>query len=121
VEEWLSTCYLPDHTELQERTLKTTRSMVVGTGASSTTASRGRHHRLRVLHRERDVVAEHDIRIDNFCEVNGDVVAGRRLHREGVKINGKLVVRGDSTSATTFTSRRAWTRGAGSRSGSHAG
>ncbi|MDD1659832.1 MAG: acyltransferase, partial [Methanomicrobiales archaeon] len=97
VEEWLSTCFLPDGTELQERTLKTAYSMVIGDrcvvdyGLSADDIIVCEFSTVNG-----DVVAENDVRIDNFCEVEGNVVAGADAFiGEGVKIGGKLVVRGN--------------------------
>ncbi|MDD1660163.1 MAG: acyltransferase [Methanomicrobiales archaeon] len=97
VEEWLSTCFLPDKTELQERTLKTGRSMVIGDRCVIDYGLSGDDIIVCEFSTVNgDVVAENDVRIDNFCEINGDVVAGADAFiGEGVKIGGKLVVRGD--------------------------
>jgi len=97
VGEWLSTCYLPDKTELQERTLKTIRSMVIGDRCVIDYGLAGDDIIVCEFSTVNgDIVSENDVRIDNFCEVNGDVVAGADAFiGEGVEISGTLVVRGD--------------------------
>lgn len=92
-----STCILPDRTELQERILKTTSDILVGDHCSIGYGLYGNDVvvcELSTLFG--DVVAEGDLRIDNFCEVHGTVICnGDAYLGEGVKIHGKLTVGGN--------------------------
>jgi predicted acyltransferase (DUF342 family) len=97
VADWMSCCYLPDSTELQEHTLITDRPMVIGDRCQIDYGLQA----AEVLVCEfctinGAVVSTGDVRIDNWCEIIGDVVAEQDAYiGEGVKIRGKLVVRGD--------------------------
>ncbi|MEA5037356.1 hypothetical protein SDC9_23533 [bioreactor metagenome] len=91
------TCYLPDKTELQERNLKTKHDILVGDHCDIGYGLYGDDiviSELSVMHG--DIVAEGDLRIDNFCEVHGTVLCnGDAYLGEGVKIHGKLSVGGN--------------------------
>ncbi|MDO5845870.1 MAG: acyltransferase [Methanocorpusculum sp.] len=92
-----STCVLPDKTELQERILKTTSDILVGDHCSIGYGLYGNDVvvcELSTMYG--DIVAEGDLRIDNFCEVHGTVICnGDAYLGEGVKIHGKLTVGGN--------------------------
>jgi len=90
-------CTLPDHTELQERTLKTEQDIIVGEKCRIDYGLSGKDVVVCEFSRiNGSVVAAGDARIDNWCEVNGDVIVDEDAYLgEGVKILGKLVVRGD--------------------------
>lgn len=91
------TCVLPDKTELQERILKTKNDILVGDHCSIGFGLYGNDVVVCELSTmEGDVVAEGDLRIDNFCEVFGTVICnGDAYLGEGVKIHGKLTVGGN--------------------------
>lgn len=91
------TCVLPDKTELQERILKTKNDILVGDHCSIGYGLYGNDVVVCELSTmEGDVVAEGDLRIDNFCEVFGTVICnGDAYLGEGVKIHGKLTVGGN--------------------------
>lgn len=95
--EIFKTCVLPDKTELQERILKTKNDILVGDHCSIGYGLYGNDIivcELSTMHG--DVVAEGDLRIDNFCEVFGTVICnGDAYLGEGVKIHGKLTVGGN--------------------------
>ncbi len=91
------TCYLPDKTELQERNLKTKHDILIGDHCDIGYGLYGDDiviSELSTMHG--DIVAEGDLRIDNFCEVHGTVLCnGDAYLGEGVKIHGKLNVGGN--------------------------
>ncbi len=91
------TCVLPDKTELQERILKTKTDILVGDHCSIGYGLYGNDIAICELSTMYgDVVAEGDLRIDNFCEVHGTVLCnGDAYLGEGVKIHGKLSVGGN--------------------------
>lgn len=90
-------CYLPDKTELQERNLKTKHDILIGDHCDIGYGLYGNDiviSELSTMHG--DIVAEGDLRIDNFCEVHGTVLCnGDAYLGEGVKIHGKLSVGGN--------------------------
>lgn len=90
-------CTLPDHTELQERTLKTGQDIVIGERCRIDYGLFGNDVVVCEFSKiNGDIVAGGDARIDNWCEINGDVVVEEDAYLgEGVKIQGKLVVKGD--------------------------
>ena len=95
--ELFKTCYLPDKTELQERNLKTKHDILIGDHCDIGYGLYGDDiviSELSTMHG--DIVAEGDLRIDNFCEVFGTVLCnGDAYLGEGVKIHGKLNVGGN--------------------------
>ncbi len=95
--ELFKTCYLPDKTELQERNLKTKHDILIGDHCDIGYGLYGDDiviSELSTMHG--DIVAEGDLRIDNFCEVHGTVLCnGDAYLGEGVKIHGKLSVGGN--------------------------
>ena len=95
--ELFKTCVLPNKTELQERNLKTKSDILVGDHCNIGYGLYGNDIaicELSTMHG--DVVAEGDLRIDNFCEVHGTVICnGDAYLGEGVKIHGKLTVGGN--------------------------
>ena len=95
--DWIKACILPDHTELQERTLKTGQDIVIGEKCRIDYGLYGNDVVVCEFSKiNGDIVAGGDARIDNWCEVNGDVVVEEDAYLgEGVKIQGKLVVKGD--------------------------
>ncbi|HOI13278.1 MAG TPA: polymer-forming cytoskeletal protein [Methanoculleus sp.] len=95
--DWIKACILPDHTELQERTLKTGQDIVIGEKCRIDYGLFGNDVVVCEFSKiNGDIVAGGDARIDNWCEVNGDVVVEEDAYLgEGVKIQGKLVVKGD--------------------------
>lgn len=96
-QDWMNQCSLPDGTELQEHTLKTGNTIIVGDRCTIDYGLKGKDVvvcEFCILNGS--IVAEGDVRIDNWCEVNGDVVAAADAYLgEGVKIHGKLIVQGD--------------------------
>jgi predicted acyltransferase (DUF342 family) len=97
VHNWLAQCALPDDTELQEHTLKTDQSIVIGDKCTIDYGLQGQDVIVCEFSTiNGNILADGDIRIDNWCEVNGDVVTGQDAYLgEGVKIHGRLIVRGD--------------------------
>lgn len=95
--DWIKACILPDHTELQERTLKTGQDIVIGEKCRIDYGLFGNDVVVCEFSKiNGNIVASGDARIDNWCEVNGDVVVEEDAYLgEGVKIQGKLVVKGD--------------------------
>ncbi len=95
--DWLRACTLPDHTELQERTLKTGQDIVIGEKCRIDYGLSGNDVVICEFSKiNGNIVAGGDVRIDNWCEVAGDVIAEEDAYLgEGVKIQGKLVVKGD--------------------------
>jgi len=95
--DWIRACTLPDHTELQERTLKTGQDIVIGERCRIDYGLFGNDVVVCEFSKiNGDIVAGGDARIDNWCEINGDVVVEEDAYLgEGVKIQGKLVVKGD--------------------------
>lgn len=95
--DWNRACTLPDHTELQERTLKTGQDIVIGERCRIDYGLSGNDVVVCEFSRiNGNITAGGDVRIDNWCEVAGDVVVEEDAYLgEGVKIQGKLVVKGD--------------------------
>jgi predicted acyltransferase (DUF342 family) len=97
VHNWLAQCALPDDTELQEHTLKTDQSIVIGEKCTIDYGLQGQDVIVSEFSTiNGNILADGDIRIDNWCEVNGDVVTSEDAYLgEGVKIHGRLIVSGD--------------------------
>ncbi|NYT05796.1 MAG: acyltransferase [Methanomicrobiales archaeon] len=97
VSEWLMQCALPDDTELQEHTLKTGRSIVIGDRCKIDYGLQGDDIIVCEFSSiNGNILADGDVRIDNFCEVTGDVVSRQDAYLgEGVTIKGRLIVSGD--------------------------
>ena len=95
--DWIRTCTLPDHTELQERTLKTEQDIIIGERCRIDYGLSGNDVVVCEFGKiNGNIIAAGDARIDNWCEITGDVVVEEDAYLgEGVKIQGKLVVRGD--------------------------
>jgi len=96
VKDWHNHCLLPDGTELQEHSLKTSRNIVVGEFCQIDYGLRGSDVYVGESSKIREYVwANGDTRIGNWCEIGGDVIAKEDAYiGEGVKINGKLEVNG---------------------------
>jgi predicted acyltransferase (DUF342 family) len=96
VKNWHRHCLLPDGTELQEHSLKTTRDIVVGEFCQIDYGLRGKDVYVGESTTIREYVwASGDARIGNLCEIGSDVIAKQDAYiGEGVKIAGKLVVSG---------------------------
>jgi predicted acyltransferase (DUF342 family) len=97
VHAWMQQCALPDGTELQEHTLKTSQSILIG---DRCTIDYGLHGDDVIVSEfctiNGNVLAEGDVRVDNWCEVYGDVVSWQDTYLgEGVTIHGRLIVSGD--------------------------
>lgn len=90
-------CLLPDNTELQERMLKTKHDILVGDHAKIEFGLSGADIAVCECTELRgDIIAEGDLRIDNFCEVFGTVICnGDAYIGEGVKIHGKMTIGGN--------------------------
>jgi predicted acyltransferase (DUF342 family) len=97
VHNWLWKCTLPDTTELQEHTLKTDRSIVIGDHCKIDYGLQGDDIMIAEMTTiNGNILADGDIRIDNWCVVTGDVVTYQDAFLgEGVKIHGRLIVTGD--------------------------
>jgi predicted acyltransferase (DUF342 family) len=94
---FLTRGYFPDHTELQEHILVTDSDIVVGDRCQIEYGLTGECVAVcefsRVLG---NVTAHGELRIDNFCQIQGDVTAEENAFLgEGVHIKGKLTVHGD--------------------------
>jgi len=96
VKDWHRHCLLPDGTELQEHSIKTSRDIVVGEYCQIDYGLRGNDVFVGESSKIREYVwANRDTRIGNWCEIGGDVIAKRDAYiGEGVKIFGKLEVAG---------------------------
>jgi predicted acyltransferase (DUF342 family) len=96
VRNWHRHCLLPDGTELQEHSIKTSRNIVVGEFCQIDYGLRGADVYVGESSKIREYVwANGDVRIGNWCEVGSDVIAKEDAYiGEGVKINGKLEVHG---------------------------
>ncbi|HOB17791.1 MAG TPA: polymer-forming cytoskeletal protein [Candidatus Methanoculleus thermohydrogenotrophicum] len=95
--DWIRGCTLPDHTELQERMLKTDQDIVIADRCRIDYGLSGKEIVVCEFCKiNGNIMASGDARIDNWCEISGDVVVEEDAYLgEGVKILGKLVVRGD--------------------------
>lgn len=95
-QDWHRHCLLPDGTELQEHSLKTSRDIVVGESCQIDYGLRGNDVFVGESSKIREYVwAARDTRIGNWCEIGNDVIAKRDAYiGEGVKIFGKLEVNG---------------------------
>jgi predicted acyltransferase (DUF342 family) len=96
VKDWHTHCLLPDGTELQEHSIKTTRDIVVGEFCQIDYGLRGNDVFVGESSKIREYVwANGDTRIGNWCEIGSDVITKQDAYiGEGVKINGKLEVAG---------------------------
>ena len=96
VKDWHKHCLLPDGTELQEHSIKTSRDIVVGEFCQIDYGLRGNDVFVGESSKIREYVwANGDTRIGNWCEIGSDVIAKQDAYiGEGVKINGKLEVAG---------------------------
>jgi predicted acyltransferase (DUF342 family) len=96
VKDWHKHCLLPDGTELQEHSLKTSRDIVVGEFCQIDYGLRGNDVFVGESSKIREYIwANGDTRIGNWCEIGSDVIAKRDAFiGEGVKIFGKLEVNG---------------------------
>ena len=96
VKNWHKHCLLPDGTELQEHSIKTSRNIVIGEFCQIEYGLRGADVYVGESSRIREYVwANGDARIGNLCEIGSDVIAKQDAYiGEGVKINGRLVVSG---------------------------
>jgi predicted acyltransferase (DUF342 family) len=96
VKDWHKHCLLPDGTELQEHSIKTSRDIVVGEFCQIDYGLRGNDVFVGESSRIREYVwANGDTRIGNWCEIGSDVIAKEDAYiGEGVKISGKLEVGG---------------------------
>ncbi|WP_298666930.1 polymer-forming cytoskeletal protein [uncultured Methanofollis sp.] len=97
IQDWIYQCSFPDGTELQEHTLKTGNTIIVGDRCTIDYGLKGKDVVVcEFTTLNGGIYADGDVRIDNWCEVNGDVIAaGDAYLGEGVKIHGKLFVQGD--------------------------
>lgn len=95
--EWLWQCTIPDGTELQEHTLKTDRSIIIGERCSIDYGLKGDEILISEFCKiNGNINTEGDFRLDNWSEVKGDIyVYGDAFLGEGAKISGRLVVEGD--------------------------
>ncbi|MDD4137855.1 MAG: polymer-forming cytoskeletal protein [Methanoregula sp.] len=96
VKDWHKHCLLPDGTELQEHSIKTSRDIVVGEFCQIDYGLRGNDVFVGESSKIREYIwADGDTRIGNWSEIGGDVIAKQDAYiGEGVKINGKLSVAG---------------------------
>lgn len=96
VKDWHKHCLLPDGTELQEHSIKTSHDIVVGEFCQIDYGLRGNDIFVGESSKIREYVwANGDTRIGNWCEIGSDVIAKQDAYiGEGVKINGKLSVAG---------------------------
>jgi len=96
VKNWHKHCLLPDGTELQEHSIKTTRNIVVGEFCQIDFGLRGADVYVGESSKIREYVwASGDARIGNWCEIGNDVIAKEDAYiGEGVRINGRLEVNG---------------------------
>ncbi|MDD4127048.1 MAG: polymer-forming cytoskeletal protein [Methanomicrobium sp.] len=95
--DWLWQCAIPEYTELQEHTLKTKRSIIIGDKSRIDYGLCGDEILISEFCQIKgNISAENDIRIDNWSEITGDVTAGGDAYiGEGVKIKGRLNILGD--------------------------
>ena len=90
VKNWHKHCLLPDGTELQEHSIKTDRNIVVGEFCQIEYGLRGADVYVGESSKIREYVwANGDVRIGNWCDVGGDVIAKQDAYiGEGVHIAG---------------------------------
>ena len=95
--EWLWQCTIPDKSELQEHTLKTDRSIIIGERCNIDYGLKGEEILISEFCKiNGNINSDGDFRLDNWSEVNGDIyINGDAFLGEGVKIKGRLVVEGD--------------------------
>jgi predicted acyltransferase (DUF342 family) len=93
---WHNHCLLPDGTELQEHSIRTDRTIVIGEFCQIDYGLRGADVYVGESSKIGEYVwADGDARIGNLCEIGGDVIAEEDAYiGEGVTINGRLVVNG---------------------------
>jgi len=93
---WHNHCLLPDGTELQEHSIRTDRTIVIGEFCQIDYGLRGADVYVGESSKIREYVwADGDARIGNLCEIGGDVIAQEDAYiGDGVTINGRLVVNG---------------------------
>ena len=93
---WHNHCLLPDGTELQEHSIRTDRTIVIGEFCQIDYGLRGADVYVGESSKIGEYVwADGDARIGNLCEIGGDVIAQEDAYiGEGVTINGRLVVNG---------------------------
>ena len=98
VKNWHKHCLLPDGTELQEHSIKTDRNIVIGEFCQIEYGLRGSDIYVGESSKIREYIwANGDVRVGNWCEVGGDVIAKQDAYiGEGVHIAGKLIVSGGS-------------------------
>ncbi|WP_067048719.1 polymer-forming cytoskeletal protein [Methanofollis ethanolicus] len=97
IQDWIYQCSFPDGTELQEHTLKTGNTIIIGDRCTIDYGLKGKDIVVcEFCTLNGSIVADGDVRIDNWCEINGDVIAAADAYLgEGVKVHGKLIVQGD--------------------------
>lgn len=90
-------CILPDGTELQERILKAPGDVIIGEHSRIEYGLSGDEIFIAdSCTLQGDITAEGDLRIGNFCEIDGNIIAGTDAFiGEGVVIRGKLTVTGN--------------------------
>ncbi|WP_440949644.1 polymer-forming cytoskeletal protein [Methanosphaerula subterraneus] len=90
-------CIIPDRTELQERTLMTDRTIVVGDRSRIDYGLHGADVMISEFCTINGAItANGDVHIGNWTEVNGDLSATEHAFLgEGVKVHGRLSVNGD--------------------------
>jgi predicted acyltransferase (DUF342 family) len=95
--DWIGVCTLPDHTRLEERTLRTDQDIIIADRCRIDYGLAGREIVVCEFCKiNGSIVASGDARIDNWCDIGGDVIVEDDAYLgEGVKIQGKLVVKGD--------------------------
>ncbi len=96
-QDWIRVCTLPDHTELEERTLRTDQDIIIADRCRIDYGLSGREIVVCEFCKiNGSIAASGDARIDNWGDLGGDVVVEDDAYLgEGVKIQGKLVVKGD--------------------------
>ena len=95
--EQILCCIIPDRTELQERTLVTDRTIVVGNRSRIDYGLHGADVMISEFCTINGaIIACGDVHIGNWSEVNGDLSATEHAFLgEGVKVHGRLSVIGD--------------------------
>jgi predicted acyltransferase (DUF342 family) len=90
-------CIIPDRTELQERTLMTDRTIVVGDRSRIDYGLHGADVMISEFCTINGAItATGDVHVGNWSEVNGDLSAAEHAFLgEGVKVHGRLSVIGD--------------------------
>ncbi|WFN36102.1 polymer-forming cytoskeletal protein [Methanomicrobium antiquum] len=95
--DWLWQCTIPEGTELQEHTLKTKRSIIIGDKCRIDYGLVGDEILISEFCQiNGNISTENDLRIDNWSEVTGDVISqGDAFIGEGVRIKGRVKILGD--------------------------